>query len=152
MQTSIGTGVFVLREGFELLIGRRSQKNKRAPGVWALPGGMREDYETIAACAQREVYEETTLEIKPYTYGELQECVLGVSDHFPREPHITCWVAAHYNGGSPKVVEPEKCDVWEWHTPTWIFRYVPQVDEQRYWTPYEIWKRLLCERMGFPSF
>lgn len=154
--TSIGVGVFVVRlnpvsQKNEILIGRRAMKNKRAPGVWALPGGMREDNETITDCTRREIREETSLDIDLDDYicnngihhTELQPCVIGVSDHYPRESHITFWVLAYYKGGTPQVLEPSKHDCWEWHDPRWVFESVPQVGEQIHWTPHEVWRAVL---------
>jgi ADP-ribose pyrophosphatase YjhB (NUDIX family) len=113
---------------------------------------MKEDNETIADCARREVLDETGLQIEVHEYGELQECVVGVSDHYPREQHVTLWVLGHYQDGEPEVKEPHKHDSWEWHEPGWVFRNVPQEGEQIYWTPLEIWRDILCGKLEFPAF
>jgi 8-oxo-dGTP pyrophosphatase MutT (NUDIX family) len=158
--TTMGVGVFVLRNLRDtpdsppypaFLIGKRGKAAKRAPGVWALPGGMREDDETVIECARREVLEETGLEISMSILDDFQTSVIGVSDHYPREPHLTFWVAAHHMSGEPIVKEPDKCDCWEWHTPKWIVENVPQVGEQTYWTPLDAWRHMLF-KLGLPTF
>jgi 8-oxo-dGTP diphosphatase len=155
--TSIGTGVFIVKMNNhtlrnEILIGKRSQKCKRAPGIWALPGGMKEDGETIIQSARREVLEETGLYVNIAESGELQTGVIGVMDHFPRENHITVWVLAKYDGGDPIITEPDKCDIWEWREPKWVFQNIPQIGEQPHWTPEEAWKTVLANTGMFPSF
>lgn len=154
MAPSIGVGVFVLRHdpksgNKEFLLGHRSKGCQRAPGIWALPGGMREDNENLADCARREVREETGLEVEIFTQGEYMDCALGISDHYPREEHITCWIQAQYRGGEPRIIEPTKCDEWQWVDFRWITRKVDfTVGEQKYWIPMDIW-RTLSVKMGF---
>ena len=49
--------------GVEVLMVRRSTEASFMPGVWVFPGGMIEKGETAAACAARELAEETGIEL-----------------------------------------------------------------------------------------
>src|SRR5580658_2031606 len=57
--TRVGVGVLVVRDG-KFLLGKRL--GKHMPGYYAAPGGHLEHGESFAACAKREVFEETGLE------------------------------------------------------------------------------------------
>lgn len=54
----VGVGVIVLKEK-KLLLGQR--KGSHSQGEWAPPGGHLEFGEEVAACAKRELLEETGL-------------------------------------------------------------------------------------------
>ena len=107
-RTRVGVGVLVLRQG-RVLLGRR--RGSHGAGSWAPPGGHLEFGETAAACARRELAEETglvagTMTPAPYTV-----------DLFPAEGrhYVTLFVVAAGVAGDPRVLEPDKCEGWEWH-------------------------------------
>ena len=52
----------IIKEGKILLIKR---KNEPFKGMWAFPGGLIMDNETMEQCAVREAKEETGLDVKP---------------------------------------------------------------------------------------
>lgn len=150
----MGTGVFVFKtvDGVrKLLVGKRGPGCSRGVGAWALPGGMVEDNESPAKCAEREVKEETNLDVVAEARDEFQDCVMGISYHGPRADHYTLWVVAQVVGdGEPEVVEPLKCSEWRWVTPEEFYKLAPQVGEQVYWSPHRVWKSVL-ERLGFQN-
>ena len=75
---------------------------------WTLPGGKQEYNETFFEGAQREVKEETNLDI-----GELE--LLGAADDIQPDRHyITMHVIARKHSGELKVMEPTKEDEWKW--------------------------------------
>ena len=149
MIKTMGTGVFIFRYNYltmkyNLLLGKRAQQCSRAPGIWALPGGMLENDETVTQCAIREVREETCLDINVPSDGELQTGVIGVVDHLPRENHITAFVLAErLQYGEPVVMEPTKCELWQWVETEWVFDNIPQTGEQQYWTNQAVWQKIL---------
>src|SRR5579862_5736385 len=72
-----------------LLITRRASRLRAHAGQWALPGGRREDGESAADGALRELAEEVGLELGP-------GAVLGVLDDFPSRSGyvitpVVCW-------------------------------------------------------------
>ena len=71
----VGVGGVVIHRGRALLIRRGSEPLK---GEWSIPGGMLELGEELAAGVQRELKEETGLDVEP------QECIL-VFDRIMRE-------------------------------------------------------------------
>jgi 8-oxo-dGTP diphosphatase len=97
----------VLRDGL-VLLGQRI--GSHGAGDWALPGGHLEFGETVEQCAEREVLEETGLDIEVVARGPY------TNDMFPEESkhYVTLFVVAHAQGGVPWVREPSKCSAWRW--------------------------------------
>lgn len=110
MSPQIGVGVLVFRNG-KVLLGRR--KGSHGAGDWSAPGGHLEFGESPEACAQREVLEETGLQINGLSHGAF------VSDIFPEvnKHYITLFMVAHEIRGEPQRLEPEKCEGWQWFAP-----------------------------------
>ena len=86
------------------------RKNAHGAGTWAPPGGHLEYGETPEVCAQRETLEETGLVLtksKSFTF---------TNDIFEKENkhYITLFILSKYEGGTPEVKEPEKCEEWKW--------------------------------------
>ena len=104
----IGVAVIVIKNG-KVLLGRR--KNAHGDGTWAFPGGHLEFCESIEACARREIFEETGVSITNLRYGPF------TNDIFQKEGkhYVTLFVLADYESGEPRVKEPDKCEVWQWH-------------------------------------
>ncbi len=60
----VGVGVVIWREGKVLLVKRGKEPQS---GQWAFPGGAQDLGETLFGAAAREVLEETSIVIEPYT-------------------------------------------------------------------------------------
>ena len=103
----IGIGVIIIRNG-RILLGRR--RNAHGAGSWCCPGGHLEYGESFAACARREVREETGLEITRIRPGSF------TNDVFEKEGrhYVTLFMLADCPEGTPRVREPEKCEKWDW--------------------------------------
>ena len=103
----IGVAVIVIKEG-RVLLGQR--KNAHGSGTWAFPGGHLEFNESIKACARREVFEETGIQIKNLRYGPY------TNDIFTDEEkhYVTLFIISDYDSGFPVAREPHKCDKWAW--------------------------------------
>ena len=110
----IGVGVLVWREKKILLGQRIAIANASAlshPSMcWQFPGGHLEADESVLACAQREVNEETGLKIKNL-------CHLGFTDKsflVGDKKYITLLVSSDYSSGEAQVLETDKCAGWQW--------------------------------------
>ena len=56
--------VAIIRRGRKVLICKRPP-GKSFAGLWEFPGGKREPGETVAACLEREVWEELAIRVRP---------------------------------------------------------------------------------------
>lgn len=106
-QPRVGIGVMIERDG-KVLLGKR--KNSHGNGDWAFPGGHLEFGESWKACAIREVAEETGLQVTSTTF------ITTTNDIFEDEGkhYVTIFMKVTVDEGKPQVLEPEKCEVWEW--------------------------------------
>jgi 8-oxo-dGTP diphosphatase len=103
----VGVGVIV-KNGDQVLLGKR--KNAHGEGDWCFPGGHLEFKESIEDCARREVLEETGIKIKNLKLGPY------TNDIFEKEGkhYVTLYVTCDYSSGTVQVMEPEKCEGWQW--------------------------------------
>lgn len=103
----IGVGVIVIKDD-KVLLGKR--KNAHGEGTWCFPGGHLEFNEKIEDCAARETKEETGIEIKNIRMASF------TNDIFEKEQkhYVTLFVIAELSSGTPKIMEPEKCESWQW--------------------------------------
>ena len=103
----IGIGVIIIKDNKVLLGKRKSSHGKYS---WAPPGGHLEFNEQIEECAIRETKEETNLEIKNLRIGPITNDI-----HKDEDKHyVTIFVISEYKSGNVKLMEPEKCEQWEW--------------------------------------
>lgn len=103
----VGLGVIVVKDG-KVLVGKR--KNTHGEGTWCFPGGHLEFGESWETCARREVSEEAGINIKDLKF------LTATNDIFEHEEkhYITIVMIAQYDYGEVKVMEPDKCECWEW--------------------------------------
>jgi 8-oxo-dGTP diphosphatase len=101
----VGIGVIVLKDG-KVLLGKR--KGSHGEGEYAFPGGHLEYMESFEECAKREVREETGIEIDNIRFQLLYNMKKYVPKHYV---HIN--LLADYKSGEPRVLEPNKCDNWD---------------------------------------
>jgi len=103
----IGVGVIVLQNN-QVLLGKR--KNAHGDGDWSFPGGHLELFESWEECARRETFEETGILIKNVQFATAtNDLFLDDKKHF-----VTLMMVCEYASGSVKVMEPDKCEKWEW--------------------------------------
>jgi len=110
MEKHVRVGVsMILHNNSKVLFGKR--KNSHGDGAWAPPGGHLEFGEDPLDTAKRELEEETGL-----TNIRNLRIVGLTNDIFPKEDkhYITIHIAAEYVDGNIKIMEPEKCEAWEW--------------------------------------
>jgi 8-oxo-dGTP diphosphatase len=106
----VGVGVLVVHQGL-LLLGKR--RGSHGAGHWAPPGGRLEFGEALEDCACRELAEETGLAARQVELGPYTNDVFitdgGIAQHF-----LTVYVVARSPQGTPRNLEPEKCEGWAW--------------------------------------
>ncbi|MBT3419046.1 MAG: NUDIX domain-containing protein [Candidatus Magasanikbacteria bacterium] len=103
----VGIGVCIIKDN-KILLGKR--KNAHGEGDWCFPGGHLEFNESWEGCARRETKEETGIHIKNIRF------VTATNDIFEKEKkhYITIYIMADYDVGEVQVMEPEKCETWDW--------------------------------------
>jgi len=106
-QILVGIGVMVIKNG-KVLVGKR--KGSFAPGKYAWPGGKLHYMESFEDCARREVREEAGIEIENIRFLRL----MNFKDHAPKH-FVDIGLAADWKSGEPKVMEPDKCEGWDWY-------------------------------------
>jgi 8-oxo-dGTP diphosphatase len=103
----IGVGVMVWN-GDRLLLGKRISAHSE--NSWQFPGGHLEFGETVEDCARREVEEEAGIVIRNIVPGGFTNDVfIDAEKHY-----VTLFVTAEHEAGEPEVMEPEKCEHWQW--------------------------------------
>lgn len=117
----VGIGIIIENEEGQVLIGKR--KGSHSP-FYSIPGGHLELGETFEQAAIKEVLEETGLKI----FSPRVICVTNNLDTFKIEGkhYISVTLFTKQFKGTPVVLEPDKCEGWEWLDPTAI--PVPQFD------------------------
>ena len=121
----VGLGVMVMKDG-RVLLGKR--KSSHGAGEWAWPGGHLEYMESYESCVRREVQEETGMEVKNIRFLRLYNLKEYAPKHYVDLGFVADWAA-----GEPRVMEPEKCERWEWfdvdRLPSPLFATVPSFFE-----------------------
>ena len=105
----VGVGVLVFKEG-KILLGKR--KNAHGAGDFAGPGGHLEFGESIEECAIRETAEEAGVEIQNLKIISFGNLLLWKDKHY-----IDIGVLADWKEGEPQLLEPDKCEGWDWYDP-----------------------------------
>jgi len=105
----VGTAVLILNEHNEILLGQR--KGAHRAGFWCAPGGWLDRADTqVVEAAIREVHEETG--VKVVTAYRL---LWTTEDHPELQVRtVTLYYVARKWCGSPRVMEPDKCEAWSW--------------------------------------
>ncbi|GAA5848663.1 hypothetical protein JCM8547_004588 [Rhodosporidiobolus lusitaniae] len=107
----VGVGCFLFRSDWSFVTGVR--KGSHGAGALQLPGGHLEVGESPEACAVREVEEETGLR----TMESDVKFLTATNDIFEAESkhYVTLFVGCRVpDDVEPEVLEPEKCERWEW--------------------------------------
>ncbi len=103
----VGIGVQVYKDG-KLLLGKRKGTGF-GDGFYSTPGGHLENGETFEQCARREVREEAGIEIKNIK-------IISLANLFSSKAHyVDIGIHADWKSGTPTVLEPEKCEGWDWY-------------------------------------
>lgn len=109
VRPKVGVGVLVFKDG-KILLGKRI--NTHGAGDFAGPGGHLEFGETFEECAIRETREEAGIEIKNLRVVSLANLLFWEDKHY-----VDIGVVADWESGEPSVMEPDKCEGWNWYDP-----------------------------------
>jgi len=106
----VGMGILVMRRE-RVLLGRR--RGSHGSGYYAAPGGHIELGESFEETARREVMEETGLKITNLR-------LLSVGNYLFSRPdgdrhYIDVDFVCEAPEGDPLLMEPEKCEGWNWY-------------------------------------
>lgn len=107
----VGVGAMIFNDQGQLLLTKRGQACKNERGCWEVPGGSIEFGETMAQAIVREVKEELGINVV------VEHQLLAIDHLIPDEGQH--WVTTPFlvrvkRGQTPKILEPEKCDVIGW--------------------------------------
>lgn len=104
----VGCGVVIFNDKGQYLMGKR--KSKHGSNLYCVPGGWIEFGESFEGSVAREAMEEAGLELANIEF-------LGATNNFfPQEKlHTISIVMGATAVGSPRVMEPDKCESWGWY-------------------------------------
>ncbi|KAL1875313.1 hypothetical protein VTK73DRAFT_10150 [Phialemonium thermophilum] len=108
----VGVAAIIPDAQGRVLTGRR--KGSTGSGRWAFPGGHQEFGESYFQCAEREVLEETGLDVRALTTVALTNDVFQDEGLHYVTIHVKC--KKLNPDQEPKVLEPNKCEGWQWTT------------------------------------
>jgi 8-oxo-dGTP diphosphatase len=91
-----------------------SAPSSHGAGTYALPGGHLEFGESPEACAAREILEETGLEVKNVRFLTATNDILKKDKKHYITMFMVCERASEKD--EARVMEPDKCEGWEWST------------------------------------
>jgi len=103
----VGVGVIVVKDGKVLL---QKRIGSHGSGTWCFPGRHLEFNEELEECARRETLEELGINIKNAKFVAITNDLFKVEG----KHYITVFMLVTEYEGEPKIIEPEKCEKWEW--------------------------------------
>jgi 8-oxo-dGTP diphosphatase len=103
----VGIAAIIIRDG-KILLGKR--KGAHGEGSWSFPGAHLEFREEIDACIKREVMEETGMMIDDVKIAAVTNDIFEKED----KHYITIFTLPGKVSGEPKLLEPDRCEKWEW--------------------------------------
>lgn len=106
----IGVGVMILNDKGQVLLGKR--KASHGTGEWCYPGGHQEFGEKLFETARREALEETGLEVDDFKLVSVFDEMRYIKSD--GKHYLNVCLQTKVVKGEPKVMEPDKCEAWEW--------------------------------------
>ena len=102
----VGVGLLILKDG-KVLWSKR--KGSFGSGLYGGVGGHVEYGETLEQAILRELAEECGVKVKNLR----MLCVSDFLTHTPRH-YVDVGFVAEWKSGEPQILEPKKCEGWEW--------------------------------------
>lgn len=95
-RVGVGVGTLVTRDDRVLLVRR---KHSHGSGTWSTPGGHLDFGESLEACAVREVFEETGVQVTDVRFHAVtNDVMIDEAKHY-----LTVWMKAQYVSGEARV-------------------------------------------------
>ncbi|MBU2539588.1 NUDIX domain-containing protein [Patescibacteria group bacterium] len=112
-KVGVGFGVMLLKDK-KILLGKRHDDPEKASsalhgeGTWTMPGGKLHFGETFEQGAEREVLEETGMQVNKME-------VISLSNNIVSDAHfITVGFLCEDFSGEPEIKEPDEITEWRW--------------------------------------
>ena len=103
-----GLGIIVLNNKTQILMGKRKDT-----GLFGMPGGYLEKFESWEQGAARELKEETDINVDPEKIYTLQ--VFNALEKSKNYHNVAIILTCEFpDGQEVKNMEPDKCTGWEW--------------------------------------
>lgn len=121
----VGIGAVVVGNDGKILLAKRGIKARNEHGKWEFPGGGIEFGDTMANTIKRELKEELDIEI------ELLQHLPPIDHILPHENQhwVTSMFIAKITNGTPKIMEPEKCDAIGWFSLQELEQMIDQLSQ-----------------------
>lgn len=111
-----GVAAVIVNDHGRMLFGVRRGDDTEGGGQTAVPGGKMEAGESFAEAVEREVLEETGLEVKMVARSQVTPELFVVNHKTGDVHYVTLFFECRVTGGKLETREPEKCVGWEWLT------------------------------------
>lgn len=108
----VGVGAIILNDEGKIFLAKRGKGVSNGAGVWEAPGGGVEFGETMAEAIKREVKEEHGVNIEVFEMLNIVEDIVPEDGWHAIGPAFICRIVS----GTPKIMEPDKCDEIGWFT------------------------------------
>lgn len=100
----------IQNEKEEVLLGLR--QSSHGAGEWSFPGGHQKFGERMEETAKREIKEETGLDVDEFELISVADEMRYIKSD--GKHYLNIGIKAVYQGGEPKILEPDKCREWKW--------------------------------------
>lgn len=116
MMPRVGIGCWIFNPYGRILMGKRLSEH--GYGTWAVPGGHLEIGENPKHAAMRELLEETGIKVpqEDFVLFAITNDLFQNEQNILVNHYITLHYVAYDISDIPKVMEPDKCEKWMWHS------------------------------------
>lgn len=104
--------IFLEKDG-KVLLGKR--KNSFGAGHYSTPAGHIDHAESVMGCAKRELFEETGIDCDEFEFLGVK-LMESYEINGEKAKEYVAFAVRPKTMGEPKLMEPEKCEAWEWHS------------------------------------
>ena len=106
----VGSGAIIFNSEGKVFLAKRGREARNESGKWEFPGGGVEFGERLEDALVREIREEYGFAIEVDTLLDVVNHIIPSEKQHWVSPTFLC----RYQGGSPRILEPHKCDEIGW--------------------------------------